>query len=136
MITVIRDQSALAVRAAADLARDKAAAVALVNAWAARQRGAFITDLPGQDMLYLRKEAEAKAWVADHSPDLQAYPLIAAEVGITAETGGQIAQVWLNMAALWAQAAASIETARLGAIAQIEATTTAEAAQAVPATLP
>lgn len=136
MITVIRDQSALAARAAAALAQAKDAAIARVNAWAARQRAAFITDLPGQDMLYLRKEAEAKAWVADPDPQLASYPLIAAEVGITAADGAQIAQVWLNMAALWAQAAAQIETARLGAIATIDAATTAEAAQAVPATLP
>lgn len=75
-------------------------------------------------MLYLRKEAEAKAWVADPDPQLASYPLIAAEVGFTAADGAQIAQVWLNMAALWAQAAASIETARLGAIATIDAATT------------
>jgi hypothetical protein len=124
MITVNRDQAAIAARAAADLAAFKAKAIAGINDWAGQQRLALITDLPGQDMIYLRKEAEAKAWMADPAPVLASYPLIAAELGITADTPDQIAQIWLNMADLWARAAAEIETNRLAAIQQIEAATT------------
>lgn len=123
MISVKRDQAAIEAREAADLATAKARAIAGINARAGQQRLALITDLPGQDMLYLRKEAEAKAWIADPAPALASYPLIAAEIGITGADGDQIAQIWLNMADLWARAAAEIETIRLAAIAEIAALT-------------
>lgn len=123
MISVKRDQAAIEAREAADLATAKARAIAGINARAGQQRLALITDLPGQDMLYLRKEAEAKAWIADPAPALASYPLIAAEIGITGADGDQIAQIWLNMADLWARAAAEIETSRLAAIAEIAALT-------------
>lgn len=123
MISVKRDQAAIEARESADLATAKARAIAGINARAGQQRLALITDLPGQDMLYLRKEAEAKAWIADPAPALASYPLIAAEIGITGADGDQIAQIWLNMADLWARAAAEIETSRLAAIAEIAALT-------------
>ena len=113
----VRDAAALA----ADLETAKAAAIAQVNAWAGRERARHITIAPAQEMIYLAKEVEAARWLADPSPDVADYPLIGAEVGITAPDAGQIAQVWANMAALWRIVAAQIEAARLGTIAQIEA---------------
>ena len=110
------------------LAAAKAEALARITTAAAAARRRIITDLPGQDMLYLRKQAEGVAWLADPAPDLARYPLIAAEIGITAETGDQIAQVWVNLARLWTEAAARFETIRLGAVARVEAATTPEAA--------
>lgn len=53
--------------------------------------------------------------------------MIAAEIGITGENADQIAQIWVNMAAIWVDLAAPLETARLGAIAQIEAADSPEA---------
>lgn len=115
---------------AAELAAAKALAVARINAASARLRAAWVTDIPGQDMLYLRKEAEAARWVSDPAPDLGRYPLIAAEIGITGQDGAQVAQVWLNMAAMWTAVAASLETARLGCIALAEAAGATEEALA------
>ena len=105
---------------AADLDESKAAAAASVNTAIGLVRRKFVTDIPGQDMLYLRKEAEAIRWLSDPAPDLASFPLISAEIGITGEDGDQIAQVWVNMADLWSGVAAQLETLRLGHIAQIE----------------
>lgn len=105
----------------AQLQNSKIRAIRAVNAGAAGVRTKFVTVIPGQEMLYLRKEAEALMWVADPDPDLVNYPLIAAEIGITGEDGDQIAQVWLNMAAIWVDVAARLEATRLAAIGRISA---------------
>ena len=99
----------------------QAAAITSVNAWAGRERSRHITIAPGQEMIYLAKEAEALRYLVDTDPDPADYPLICAEVGVTAPDAYQIAQIWAYMAGLWRQVAAQIETARLGTIAQIEA---------------
>lgn len=68
----------------------------------------------------------------------RAAPLISAEIGITAPTGDEVAQIYLNLAGLYV-AAARLETARLGHIALAEAapdtTSAAAAAQAFAALL-
>lgn len=124
----VRDAAALA----ADLETAKAAAIARVNDWAGRERAQHITIAPGQDMIYLAKEAEALRYLADPDPDPAEYPLIAAEVGVTAPDAYQIAQIWAQMAGMWRQVAAQIEAVRLGTIAQIEAAQTEAAVAAVP----
>lgn len=97
--------------------------VDIVNRRAGEVRAGFVTDILGQEMLYKTKEEEARAYVADPAPDIANYPLIQGEIGITAPDGYQLAQLWLNMSVQWKQIAAQIETARLGAIAQIETAT-------------
>ena len=106
---------------AADLELAKAAAIARVNGWAASERARHITAIPGQDMIYLAKEAEALRWLAaDPAPaDLTGYPLLAAEIGITAETPDQLAQLWVHLGQIWRGLAAGIETLRLGTIKAI-----------------
>ena len=106
---------------AADLELAKAAAIARVNGWAASERARHITAIPGQDMIYLAKEAEALRWLAaDPAPDdLTRYPLLAAEIGITAETPDQLAQLWVHLGQIWRGLAAGIETQRLGIIKAI-----------------
>lgn len=86
----------------------------------------FVSDLPGQDMVYLRKEAEARAWVASPQPDIADYPFLTAEVGITAPDPYQLAQVWLNMAASWIGIASVIENARFSANVAITTAKTTE----------
>lgn len=102
----------------------RAAALERVNRWRGEARRPFITVLPGQDMVYLDKERQALALVADPDPDPEAYPGLAAELGITAPTLWEVAQVILNLAALWRSDSAAIEAAALGAIADINAATT------------
>ena len=62
----------------------KATARARLAAAITAARSAVITVLPGQDMIYQTKEAEARAWIADPAPDLANYPLLSAEIGLTA----------------------------------------------------
>lgn len=100
----------------ADLSSVKAAATGRVNTLAGDLRRTFITTIPGQEMIYLAKEAEAKAWIADPSPDIADFPLLAAEAGLTAPDADQLAQLWLNLGSQWRQVAAQIEAARLGAV--------------------
>jgi hypothetical protein len=89
-------------------------------------RTQMITDLPGQDMIYLAKEAEARAWVADGVPDPANYPLLSAEVGITAPDAPQLVQLWLNMATLWRAAAAQLEALRMSVSSAIDTAATPE----------
>lgn len=98
---------------------------------AARLR--YITDIPGQQMVYADKEAQAAAWLADPAPDPAHYPAITAEIGITAPTAHEVAQIYLNEAALWRQISAGIEGVAMAAHAAIDAATTAEACEAVAA---
>ena len=104
------------------LAPVRASAVAEINSLVAITRARIITDLPGQQMIYLRKETEARAWIASPSPDLADYPLLAAEVGITAPDADQLAQIWLNQAYLWADVLApALERLRMTANGAVQA---------------
>ncbi|MDQ1847660.1 hypothetical protein Q9299_05105 [Gemmobacter fulvus] len=107
--------------AAAALATAKSAARAEITARISAARSAMITTLPGQQMIYLAKEAEARAFLTDPAPDLAAYPLLSAEIGITAPNALQLAQIWLNMGDLWRSTAAGLEALRLGSAAAVEA---------------
>lgn len=117
-------------KTSAALAAARAAAHATLADRITAARAAMITTLPGQEMIYLAKEAEAKAWLADRAPAPADYPLISAEVGITAPDAAALVQIWLNMAALWRGAAAQLEALRLTTAAAIEAAGTVEAVAA------
>ena len=112
------------------LADAKGAARARLSAHIDAARRSLITPLTGQDMIYLAKEAEALAWVGAEDPALADYPLLAAEIGITAPDADQLAQLWLNMAAIWRQTAAQLEAWRLSAGAAVDMAETPEDAWA------
>lgn len=113
-----------------DLDAVKAMLILQVDADAERARLAHITGGAGQAMSYLQKAAEAKACLADAGPDAAAYPLLAAEIGITAPTLGEVAQVVAAAHAAWTVIGAQIEASRLGAKAAIAAATDAATAEA------
>lgn len=114
----------------ADLDAVKAMMVAQIDADAERARLAHITGGAGQAMSYLQKAAEAKSCLADTEPDAEAYPLLAAEIGITAPTLGEVAAVVAAAHAAWTVIGAQIEALRLGAKAAIAAATDAATAEA------
>ncbi|MCB5412186.1 hypothetical protein [Pseudogemmobacter faecipullorum] len=90
-------------------------------------RRRFITDLPGQDMVYLEKRSEAVAFLSDPDPAPLLFPMVFAEVGITADTPDGVAQVWLNMSDIWRNVSTVIEAATLRASRLVEeAATTAQ----------
>lgn len=102
----------------------KAEARARLAAAIAAARTALITDLPGQEMIYLAKEAEARDWLSATDPDLADYTLLSAEVGITAPDADSLAQLWLNLGQLWRGAAAQLEALRMSILAAIDAAET------------
>lgn len=117
------------------LEQARAAGIAWVNTLSGVVRRKFITDIPGQEAIYLMKLDEAQAWTADPAPDMQKYPLIAAEIGITGQDAYQVAQVYMNLSGIYVEAASQLETARLGAIAVIETATTVAEIDAATAAL-
>jgi hypothetical protein len=109
----------------ADLWPYKRALIALVNRRIGEIRLNYITDMPGQDMVYQAKEAEAKEFLAQ-SPvptDLTPYPFISEEIGITGADAYEIAQIWVTLSAQWRQVAAGLENIRLEAVKVIEQST-------------
>nr|WP_319516749.1 hypothetical protein [uncultured Cohaesibacter sp.] len=118
-------------KASTALEAAKAKALATVTDQISVARGVLMTDLIGQEMIYLAKEQEAKDWQASESPDLADFPLMFAEVGITASTADELATLWLTMANQWRQTAASLEAIRLKSKSDIKSAASAEAVQSV-----
>jgi len=106
---------------AAELAARRGVALTRITAMRGQARLAYITDLPGQDMLLTAKLEEARAYVVDPAPAPADYPLILSEVGITAPTALEVAQVFLNLNALWRQAAGMLDSICFAAQAAVDA---------------
>lgn len=88
----------------------------------------------GQDAVYLMKQAEAEACLAAAAAGAApsgAYPMLEAEVGITAADVVAVAQAVAAKAAAWRLLSAAIEARRLAAKAAVLAATDDRAAQAV-----
>ncbi len=94
-----------------------------INAAAENARLAYITAGSGQAMVYREKVDEARALQTDTYISPDHYPLLSAEIGITASTLQEIAVVVLSRHAAWLNAAASIETIRQKAKKDIDAAT-------------
>lgn len=108
----------------------KASLKARLDADAEAERLRYITAGAGQAMTYQQKAAEAAACLADPEPDPADYPLLAAEIGITAETLAGVATVVHGQHQAWRVIGGLIEGARLNGKKEIDAAPTAEAAQA------
>src|SRR5690625_2735727 len=121
-----------------DLPTLKAHAKRRIDAEAEQIRLRYVTPGSAQAMVYLVKEAEARACLADPDADPDDYPLLAATVGIernpatgeVAQDVTEVAEIVLAMAGAWAQAAAAIEHTRLAAKAAVEAADTPQAVEA------
>jgi plasmid maintenance system antidote protein VapI len=107
-----------------NLTKLKTTSIFKINQAIGKVRENYITVLPGQEMLYLSKEQEARTYISATSPNISEYPLIAAEIGITGETALEVATVYVTMANQWKQLAAALESLRLGSIAAVENATT------------
>lgn len=104
-----------------------------------RRQSAAARDIwrtPGKDGVYRCKLDEVIAWRAAGEPmDLSPYPHLAAEIGITAPTAGELAVVWDAMAAAWVQASAGIEAVEQGALKAIRDAVAEEDIAAIEAVL-
>lgn len=108
------------------LVKTKAAGISKVNQRVSYIRGKYITPILEQGAIYNEKRNEAIAYLADPDPNMDQYPFLSGEVGITAPTAYELAQLWLNLAAIWIEAGAQIEKIRVGANTRIEAATSEE----------
>ena len=111
---------------ASRLARAKLLAADQVNKRAGDLRKRIYTDIAGQDTLYLEKRAEAVAYVAATQVQgepltLEDYPLIENEVGITATTPWQLAQIWLHRSDQFKSVGAATERLRMRALIAVDA---------------
>lgn len=87
-------------------------------------RQKFLTDLPMQDMIYLEKRQEARAWLSASDPDPADYVYLSAEEGLTAPTITEVAQTILGMSVQAHALGAEIEKLRIGSVIQMEQVTT------------
>lgn len=94
------------------------------------ERLRYITPGAGQALTYMQKSDEARRYLASSDPVDADFPLLAAEVGITAPDIHGVATIVSAAFGQWQQIGASIEAARLGGKALIEAAETASDAQA------
>lgn len=110
-----------AVQAAAWLQKARAEALRRITAQVGALRASIYTDITGQDALYLEKRAEAVAYLAQterqgHEPaTLADYPLLDNEVGTTAPTPWQLAQIWLHRSDQFKALGAATEKLRMQA---------------------
>ncbi|MGM5087990.1 hypothetical protein ACD589_15000 [Rhizobium sp. 814_E9_N1_1] len=114
-----------------DLASHKAAIAKAVDAAAERERLKYITAGAGQAMTYQQKADEATRYLAATNPDPSDYPLLSAEVGVTAGDIAGVAQVVKAAFTLWQVIGAGIERARLTAKAAVDAAQSVEEADTV-----
>lgn len=102
----------------------RAQALSKVDKEAEAQRLRHITPGAGQALVYEQKRAEAAAMASDPDPVASNYPLLAAEVGITAPSLAEVGSKVRELSAAWLSMAAAIEGARLSAKAAIGAART------------
>lgn len=112
------------------LTRIKVELKAKVDSNAEIERLKYITAGDGQAMTYAQKAEEARLCLDAADPIPEDYPLLAAEIGITASTLVGVAQVVAAAYAQWLQIGAAIEAARLSAKKAISEAETVEDAQA------
>ena len=116
----------LAAEVTAELAGTLASDLAKIDADAENCRLRFITPGAGQAITYLRKEEQARAWVAAGRPsDASAYPFLTDEATATGQSVGTLADTIIANADIWgAQIGPAIEALRLGGKASRRAATT------------
>jgi hypothetical protein len=118
-----------------DLAAVKARAKAHIDEAAERARLKYITPGAGQAMTYAEKAAQARQCLAETDPLETDYPLLAAEIGITAASLVDVAAVVVAAHAAWIGIGAAIEGIRLQAKSSIDAAEDAAAVHAVAETV-
>ncbi|WGG58173.1 hypothetical protein [Brucella intermedia] len=102
-----------------------------VDIAAETERLKYITPGAGQAMTYQQKVDEARAFKAASNPQTSDYLILSSEVGITAETLSEVADVVLAAFAQWQQIGAAIEAVRLGAKRDIDAAADEAAARSI-----
>lgn len=116
---------------AGSLAELKTALKIDVDDAAEAERLKYITPGDGQAMTYQQKVTEALAFKASGDAQAEDYPILASEVGITAETLDGVADIVLAAFRQWQLIGAAIEGVRLGAKRDIDAADDEAAARTI-----
>jgi hypothetical protein len=99
-----------------------------IEAAAAETRSRFAT--PGKHVIYDRKLKEAERYLvavsSGSTPNINGYPYMKKEVGKTAPTAVDLANLWVMMNSAWEDVSATIEEISITAKAQARAAGTAE----------
>ena len=96
-----------------DVAALDAALHARIDAEAGAMRALHITTAPGQELIYLTKETQARGWAEGADP--ADFPLLAAEAAAIGETIAELAAAVIARADECAAVNAAIEGLRIGA---------------------
>jgi hypothetical protein len=79
---------------------------------------------PGKHQIYADKRQEAERYLTAAQggtlPDLAQFPYLSAEIGVSAETAIDLAELWIYMDSQWKMVAALIEQISIGAKAQVK----------------
>jgi hypothetical protein len=113
-----------------DLSEVKSKLHASIDKRAGEVRLLFITDAPGQDMVYQQKRREAEAYLANPSIDPQEIPHIAAEATAQGVSLSDKATEIIGQSSMWATVSAVIEARRLTAKSAVTSATSCAQAQA------
>lgn len=108
----------------------KMQAVSRINEAAEQCRGKYITPGDGQMMTYLEKISQARACLLGQPPQEADYPMLAAEIGITAPTLTGVAEIVVAAYNQWLVIGSAIEATRRAANVAVEAATTRADVQA------
>lgn len=103
------------------LERAKTEGLAVAHNISRQARELFLTDLPGQEMIYTAKREEAERMLDDTDPAPAAYPFLAAEIGITGSTLIGVGEAIRATSTLWQIIGPRIEAARVLANINIRA---------------
>lgn len=122
-------EAELAAQAEAELHGAKLNGAQVIDDLIAAARLRFMTQLPGQEAIYLAKEAEARVYVATmpEPNTLEDFPYLAAEVGITASSPRDLALIWLRKGAQFRGLGAATENRRMTARKALAAAATLDA---------
>lgn len=112
-----------------NLDETKASLKAAIDVAAEAERLKYITPGAGQSMTYQEKLAELVRYEADTNPLKADYPMMSAEIGITAGSLTAVAATIRGAYDLWKQIGGAIEIARLQAKANIDKAATEQAAR-------
>ena len=91
----------------------KSSACNAIDAEAEQRRNAVLTPGSGQMAAYQAKERQARALLQDDNPTEGEYPDIFSEIGITADSAGEVAMAVLAAAEKWRAYGRQVERARL-----------------------
>lgn len=110
-----------------DLSAHKTSMIAKVDREAGEIRKLFITEIPGQELVYDQKRREAELIALDPDTPTALVPHIAGEALAIGETLIDTAAVILTLAEQWKVISAEIERRRIAHKAAIAAATTRQA---------